>query len=213
MHIDVYHDTVCPWCRIGWRHLQIALERWQGEPVTVRHQPFFLNPDVPAEGYDFIPYMSQKFAGRVDLNTLFERPTQAGANVGLTFNFDRVGKSPNTLLSHRLIELAPEDKREEVVSAIYDAYFEHGRDIGQLDTLVEIAAEVGLDADAIRAALEGDDAKADVLEKVTRAQRLGVQGVPLFVMDNRLAFSGAQPPEVMLQAMQQAVDQRELNPR
>lgn len=209
MHIDVYHDTVCPWCRIGWRHLQMALERWQGEPVTVRHQPFFLNPDTPPEGYDFIPYMQSKFAGRVSLDTLFATPTQAGERVGLTFHFDRVGKSPNTLLSHRLIELAPDDQREQVVEALYDAYFEHGRDIGQLDTLVEIAAECGLEREAIRAALAGDAAEANVLTKVEQAQRLGVQGVPLFVMDNRLAFSGAQPPDVMLQAMQQAMDQRQ----
>ena len=209
MHIDIYTDTVCPWCRIGWRHFELALERWQGEPVTVAHHPFFLNPDVPPEGYDFLPYMTEKFQGRMTPEALFAGPTEAGKRVGLTFRFDKVGKSPNTLLSHRLIALAPADKRDAIVKAIYDAYFEFGRDIGQLDVLADIAAENGLDREAVRAALAGDAAEAQVLAEVEQARQLGIQGVPFFVLDNRFAFSGAQPPEVMLRAMQQTVDQRQ----
>lgn len=208
MHIDVYHDTICPWCRIGWRHLQLALARWQGEPVTVRHHPFFLNPDTPPEGYDFLPYMTEKFAGRATPAVLFAGPTEAGKRVGLNFHFDRIGKSPNTLMSHRLIELAPDDRREQVVEAIYDAYFEHGRDIGQLDVLVEIAGECGLDRDAMRLKLSGSAATAEVMAGVRQARQLGIQGVPFFVLDNRYAFSGAQPPDMMLRAMQQAADER-----
>lgn len=208
MHIDVYHDTVCPWCRIGWAHLKRALARWDGEPVTVRHHPFFLNPDTPPEGYDFVPYMTEKFAGRATLETLFATPTEAGKRVGLTFNFDKIGKSPNTLLSHRLIELTPGDRREQMVEAIYDAYFEHGRDIGDPDVLADIAAECGLDREAIRARLAGDEARADVLGAVMQTQRLGIQGVPFFVLDNTFAFSGAQPPDMMLRAMHQAADHR-----
>lgn len=212
MHIDVYTDTVCPWCRIGWKHLQLALAQWQGEAVTVSHHPFFLNPDVPPEGYDFLPYMTAKFQGRMSPEQAFATPTDAGKRVGLTFRFDKVGKAPNTLLSHRLIAITPEDQRDAIVEALYDAYFEFGRDIGQLDVLVDIAAETGLDRDAIHAALESDAALAEVQADVDYAHRLGIQGVPFFVLDNRLAFSGAQPPEVMLRAMQQAVDQRQAEP-
>lgn len=209
MHIDLYTDTVCPWCRIGFRHLKLALERWQGEPVTVAHHPFFLNPDTPAEGYDFLPYMTAKFQGRMTPEMLFAGPTEAGKRVDLSFHFDRIGKSPNTLLSHRLIALAPDDQRDAVVEALFDAYFEFGRDIGQLDVLADIAAECGLDRAAIRAALAGDAAEAEVLADVAHAQQLGIQGVPFFVLDNRFAFSGAQPPDMILRAMQQAADHRQ----
>ncbi|MFO7322114.1 MAG: DsbA family oxidoreductase [Chloroflexota bacterium] len=208
MHIDIYHDTVCPWCRLGWEHLKLALARWQGEPVTVRHRPFFLNPDVPPEGYDFLPYMRQKFAGRMTPEMAFAGPTEAGKRIGVTYRFDLITKMPNTLLSHRLIELSPEAQRERVIEGIYAAYFEHGQDIGQIDVLANIAAEAGLDREAIAAALAGKDAEAEVLAQVRQAQQLGVQGVPLFVLDNLYAISGAHPPETLLNALRQVVENR-----
>jgi predicted DsbA family dithiol-disulfide isomerase len=208
MQIDVFSDTVCPWCRIGKRHLELALSEWAGEPVTVRYRSFFLDPTLPAEGRDFREHMVAKGGGRMALEDFFATPRQRGAAVGLTFNFEAIDKAPNTTLSHRLTYLTPEDKRGEVLDAIYAAYFEHGRDIGDLDVLVGIAEEAGLDGVAVRAALAGDAGLTEVLADVDFARQVGISGVPFFVFNDKYAFSGAQPPASILRVMQQVVEEK-----
>lgn len=207
MQIDLFSDTVCPWCRIGKRNLELALAEWNGEPVTVRYRSFFLDPTIPAEGRDFRENMLAKGGGRMSLEDFFTMPRQRGAGVGLTFNFEDIEKSPNTMLSHRLAYLTPADKRGEVLDAIYAAYFEHGRDIGDVDVLVDIAEEAGLDGEAIRAALAGDAATAEVLADVEFARQAGISGVPFFVFNEKYAFSGAQPSSSILRVMEQVVEE------
>jgi len=207
MHIDVFSDTVCPWCRIGKRHLELALSEWTGEPVSVRYRSFFLDPTLPAGGRDFREHMLAKGGGRMGLEDFFATPRQRGADVGLTFNFEDIEKAPNTTLSHRLAYVTPEDRRGEVLDAIYAAYFEHGRDIGDIDVLVNIAEEAGLDGAAIRAALVGDAGMADVLADIDFARQAGISGVPFFVFNDKYAFSGAQPPASILRVMQQVAEE------
>lgn len=204
MKIDVFHDTVCPWCRIGKRHLQLALADWPGPPVEVTYRTFFLNEGIPPEGYEFRPYMRQKVGNRVPLEQLFEAPRQRGADVGLVFNFEQIEKAPNSTLSHRLIALTPPEQQEVVIDAVYAAYFEHGRDIGDLDELVSIAAACGLDAATIRAQLQADDGLAQVLAEVEWARAQGISGVPFFIVNDRYAFSGAQPPHLIRRVLEQA---------
>ncbi len=211
MQIDVYHDTVCPWCRIGKRHLQLALAEWDSAVVSVNYRTFFLNPDIPPEGYPFQSYMRAKGGGRVPLEDWFAAPRDAGARVGLTFNFERIEHAPNSTLSHQLIALTPEAGRETIIDAIYAAYFEYGRNIGDIDVLVSIAAENGLDADSIREALSNNVGHEAVTADFRQSQQIGVTGVPFFVIDNRLAFSGAQPLAVILDVLQQALTMREEN--
>ncbi len=204
MRIDLYQDTVCPWCRIGKKNLQLALEQWGGEAEVVYHT-FFLNPDVPAEGYDFREYLSAKMGIQPgQLTSVFDGPTRMGAAVGLEFNFDKIERSPNSMLSHRLIAMAPADQREAVIDALYDAYFRDGRDIGDLDTLIAIAAEQGLEATALRARLLTDEAQAAVEAEASHAHELGITGVPFFIIDQIYAFSGAHLPERMVRVLQQA---------
>jgi predicted DsbA family dithiol-disulfide isomerase len=203
MRIDVFHDTACPWCRIGKQNLKLALEQWQGEPVEVHYHSFFLNPAIPPEGHEFLPYMSAKGGGTIAPEQFFAGPRDAGAQAGLTFNFEKITRAPNTMLSHRLIALAPDAQREALIDAVYAAYFEHGQDIGDLDVLVNIAAAHGMDPADTRHALEGDVMHDQVLAQVQQAQQLGVSGVPFFVFNNALAFSGAQPPEIILRVMAQ----------
>lgn len=202
MQIDVYQDTVCPWCRIGKRHLDLALEEW-GEPVTVNYHSFFLNPDIPAEGYDFRPYMTAKGGGQMPLEGFFEAPRERGAAVGLTFNFEDITRAPNTTLSHQLIAITPEADRAAMTDAIYAAYFEYGRDIGDLDVLVDIATEQGLDGAAVRAQLEAGEGLEEVQADVTRARQLGISGVPFFVINDTYGFSGAQPPHMIRNVLAQ----------
>jgi predicted DsbA family dithiol-disulfide isomerase len=209
MNIDVFHDTACPWCRIGKRHLALTLQQWDGEPATVQYRTFFLNEGIPPEGYDFRSYMLAKSNHRVPLEQFFDGPRQAGAAVGLTFNFEQITRAPNTLLSHRLIALAPDGQRDAIVDTIYTAYFEQGLDIGDLDVLAHIAAAHGLDADTIGEQLRGDAARDQVIAEAHWAQQHGISGVPFFIIDNRYALSGAQPPQVILRALQHAATQRQ----
>ena len=207
MHIDLFSDTVCPWCRIGKRQLELALAEWAretAEPVTLRYRSFFLDPTIPPEGRDFRGHMMAKGGGRVPLEQFFAAPRERGAAVDLTFNFEAIGKAPNTLLSHRLVYIAPEANRGALLDALYAAYFEFGRDVGDLDVLVEVAAAVGLDAAETRTQLAGDAGTAEVLADVEFARQVGISGVPFFIFNDRLAFSGAQPPDVILRVLRQA---------
>jgi len=203
MQIDLFHDTACPWCRIGKRHLQLALAQWDGEPVQVRYRTFFLNERIPAAGEDFKPYMNAKVGGRIPLEQMFAGPGQAGERVGLRFDFEAITRAPNTLLSHRLIALAPDGHKEAVIDAVYAAYFEQGRDIGDLEVLVDIAGAAGLDRAALRDLLVSDAAKEQVLADAQWAQQAGISGVPFFIVNNKYAWSGAQPPDAILQMLRQ----------
>ena len=202
MIVDVFHDTVCPWCRIGKKHLEDALGQWDGPAMTVRWHPFFLQPHMPTEGIDFRQHMT-RIKGDANIQPLFDHVVRAGMTCGLAFDFDRVEKMPNTLDSHRLIALAPEAQQSAVIDAIHRAYFEDGRDIGDRATLAGIAAEAGLDANEITSQLGGDAARFEVEAEATWARDQGISGVPLFILDGKAIVSGAQPPEMLLKALQQ----------
>jgi predicted DsbA family dithiol-disulfide isomerase len=185
--------------------LQRSLQDWQGEPVEVEYRAFFLNPTIPPEGYDFIPYMQAKFNGRVSLEQALEGPRRMGAAVGLTFNMDKISKAPNSTLSHCLIALVPQEVRDDVIEQIYAAYFEHGQDIGGPDTLIQIGKMFGMDADRLRVDLSAGTVRAQVEAEAREAGRLGISGVPFFIVNGKYAFSGAQPPEVILNTLHQVV--------
>lgn len=204
MIVDVFQDTICPWCRIGKKHLETAVGQWEGGKVEVRYHPFFLNPATPAAGYEFKTYMAAKFGGADRLDSLFEGPRRAGAAAGLTFYFDKIGYTPNTLNSHRLIALTPDNLKDAMLDAIHTAYFEDGLHIGDIDVLAQIAGVNGLDAAEIAAQLRSDVMREEVLAETEWASNLGVTGVPLFVFNGRLALSGAHPPQTILNAMRQA---------
>lgn len=203
MRIDVFQDTVCPWCRIGKAHLQQALDQWDSTAEVV-YRPFFLDPTIPPEGRDFEAHMLAKGGGRMTLEDFFERPRQMGAAVGLTFNFEAIQRAPNTLLSHQLIELTPAERQEALIDDLYAAYFEHGQDIGALDVLVDIATGHDWAADDIRQRLTAGEGREAVLAQVQKARQLGITGVPFFVLGGTFGLSGAQPPQVILQALEQA---------
>lgn len=202
MRIDVFHDTVCPWCRIGKRNLQLALEQWPDE-VEIYYRSFFLNPDIPAEGANFREYMHHKGGGRIPLEQFFEGPRQAGERIGLTFNFEAIVDAPNSTLSHELIALTPAAQRNDMIDAIYTAYFELAQNIGDLEVLLDIAEAQGFSRSATQQRLQAGDVRAEVLQDVQFAREAGISGVPMFIFENMFALSGAQPPQVLLQALKQ----------
>lgn len=207
--IDVISDVVCPWCFIGKRKLEAALdlyrERNPGAPApSVSWHPFQLNPDMPAEGIPREEYVAQKFgAGRA--KDIYGRVAAVGKEVGIPFAFDKVTRQPNTLAAHGLIAHAADSGRQDAaVEAFFRAYFLDGRDLTSADTLVEIAAGAGVDAGEAKAVLASAQTRENIEAEDRQARGLGVQGVPFFIFNRRLAVSGAQPAEVLLEAMLEA---------
>ncbi len=202
--IDVISDVICPWCFIGKRRLEKALN---GRPAAVRWHPFQLNPDMPGEGIDRKSYRIGKFGSWERSQELDARVAAAGEGEGIVFRFDRMARTPNTLDAHRIIWLAGErGVQDAVVEALFRAYFTDGRDLSDRATLAEIAAEAGLDRAEVNGLLAGDGGLDVVRASEEQARRLGVSGVPFFVVNGRVALSGAQPPELFRQAFEQSGD-------
>jgi predicted DsbA family dithiol-disulfide isomerase len=206
LSIDVVSDVVCPWCFIGKRRLAAALAQVGSRGGLARPvatwQPFELNPDLPREGVDRRDYLDAKFGGRARAAQIYERVRVVGASVGIEFAFDRISRQPNTLDAHRLIAWAQaRGDAEPLVERLFRAYFVEGRSIGEQDVLADIAAEAGLDRSEARAMLRTGDGEAAVRAAIRRFVELGVSGVPFFIFGNRVAVSGAQEPQVLLEAL------------
>ncbi|MDH3233237.1 MAG: DsbA family oxidoreductase [Alphaproteobacteria bacterium] len=203
--IDIVSDTVCPWCFIGKRRLERALaERGTESKVFIGWRPFQLNPDMPAEGMDRKDYLAAKFGGEQGAQRVYDNIRQAGQSEGIEFNFNAVGRTPNTINSHRLIDRAGQDgKQDAVVEALFQGYFVDGQNIGDTEVLVNIGTAGGLDPDATRAYLESDEDVERIRGEDAMARRMGVQGVPCFILNRKYAISGAQDPQVFLQAIAQ----------
>jgi predicted DsbA family dithiol-disulfide isomerase len=207
--VDVISDVVCPWCFIGKRRLESALrlyrERSPGaaKPKVTWH-PFQLNPDMPAEGVDRDEYVKRKFgAGRA--GQVYGRVTAVGKQVGIPFDFTKVTRQPNTRAAHSLIALAIDSGQQDaMVEALFRAFFLEGKDLTSADGLSEIAVGAGLDAGDVKAFLASGNARAHIEAEDKEARKIGVEGVPFFVFNKRVAVSGAQEPEVLLDAMLEA---------
>lgn len=205
MYVDVFQDTVCPWCRVGKKHLDQALAQWDGEAVEIRHHPFLLQPGMPTEGKNFVEHMTA-IKGDANIEPMLQSVCDAGSACEVNFNFEKVARIPNTLASHCLIALTPPERQEEVVEAIFHAYFEAGRDIGAVETLLAIAAEqqLGLDRAELSDALNDETFRAKIADEADWARQQGITGVPFFVFNDLYAVSGAQPAEALLTALRQA---------
>ncbi|MDP2822496.1 MAG: DsbA family oxidoreductase [Sulfuritalea sp.] len=213
--IDVVSDVVCPWCFIGKRHLDRALELWRAEQppgeVVVHWRPFFLNPDTPEAGEPYRPFLEKKFGGPKQLEELWQRVGEAGRKAGIEFAFEKIELRANTLNAHRLIHYAQTRVGADtavtaaLVEALFAAQFLEGRHVGDRAVLADVAAACGMDRDAVLRYLESAEEADAVRGGATEAQRKGIGGVPFFIFNQRLAASGAQPPEALLQAMREAM--------
>jgi predicted DsbA family dithiol-disulfide isomerase len=207
--IEVFSDVVCPWCFVGKKRLEAALARLAREepglePAVV-FRAFELNPDMPADGMPREEYLLAKFGHRSYPPDSLQRLRSAFASVGLEPRFEAITRQPNTFDAHRVIRLGQAQGRGEAVAgALFEAYFLEGRRVGERDVLVEVAAGAGMDPQALRAALDRGEAAEDVREDEREAKALGVNGVPFFVIGRRVGVSGAQTPEVLLEAIRQA---------
>jgi predicted DsbA family dithiol-disulfide isomerase len=216
--IDVISDVVCPWCFIGKRNLERALETWQekhpDETPVVRWHPFQLNPQLPAGGVPRKQYLENKFGGPERAKEIYARVSAAGKRAGIDFAFDNIQVQPNTIDAHRLIHYAGEqDKQDAMAEVIFRRYFVEGVDLSDKETLADIAQQAGMDRDEAAAYLAGDADRALIEEQDRRARAIGVEGVPFFIFNQRLALSGAQPPEVIVEAMEKAREELAATPQ
>lgn len=217
IRVDIWSDIACPWCAIGAARFDEAVRRVEARAGDAGEAPSFevkfhaFELDPTAESTDLSH--TDDLARRKSLTTeqvrqMFERVAQAGAEDGLSFDFDRVRTAP-TRLGHQLIAFAADrGKQREAVDALHHAYFTEGADMASVDDLVAVAERIGLDADEARAALASEDYATRVDIDLDEARRLGVSGVPFFVFDQKYAFSGAQPAETVVQVIDHVLAER-----
>lgn len=200
MKIDVFSDPICPWCFIGKRRLERALEtRKLGDDVSVHWRAFQLNPGMPPEGMARDAYLALKFGGDERASQIYQAIGEAGDGEGIAFAFDRIERTPNTINAHRLIRHAAGSGRDgAVVEALFTGYFLDGRDLGSNDVLADIAGECGLDRAATRAWLDGTGDEPEVRAEHDFAVSLKITGVPCFIVEGRYAVVGAQEPDAFM---------------
>ena len=210
MQIDIISDAVCPWCFIGKRNLENALDQLASRhPATeapqVRWHPFQLNPSLASGGVPRGEYTSSKFGGAERAREVYQRVADAGAAAGIEFHFDEIKVQPNTIDAHQLILLAGQiDAQDGVVESMFKGFFLEGRNLADRQTLLDLAQRGGLPRSDAERCLEQQLLRKTVEEQDEHARKLGVEGVPFFIFDHKLAVSGAQPPEVLVQAMSEA---------
>ncbi len=211
LRIDAWSDIACPWCYVGKRRLETALEGFaHRDAVRIVWRAFELDPSAPREhdrSGSYAERLSAKYgAGLREAEGMIERMTDVAAEDGLDFRFDKV-RSGNTFDAHRVIHLAGErGKQDAVKERLLRAYLTEGELMGDPEALVRLAGEAGLDPEEVRAMLASDAHVTEVREDEDEARKLGISGVPFFVMGGKYAVSGAQPTEVLLRALERAWD-------
>jgi predicted DsbA family dithiol-disulfide isomerase len=203
--VTIYSDVICPWCYVGKRRFEAALDApGMPEKLAISWRPFELNPDMPESGMERSAYRLKKF-GPAKSRQLDIQMAETGRAAGITFAFDKMKRTPNTRLAHRLIWEAERQGGQPVqnalVNRLFAAYFEEGANIGSVDTLLSFAKEAGLDDKGAKVALHDDASLEAVLDLEDAGLRMGIQGVPFFILVNKYAISGAQPPELWRDAL------------
>ena len=203
LQIEVYSDTICPWCFIGKRRFERALLERSEVDVQLTWMPFQLNLDMPPEGMERHEYLSLKFGDSERARDIYAPIEQAGADEGIEFRFNAMQRTPNTLGSHRLIHYARNQPQgqDAVVEALFAAYFSGGENIGDVDVLVGCGEAAGMDPGRVREYLQTETDKPQIQAQDVMARQMGIEGVPFFVFARKYAVSGAQSPEVFVKVL------------
>ena len=204
--VDVISDVVCPWCYIGKRRLEKALNKLASTyAFEVTYHPFELNPSIPESGVNQKQYLSQKFGGEERYDKITAHVTQVAAEEGLVFNFHKQAVSPNTRHAHRIIQLAKHvNKQTDVKEAFMKAYFTDGVDLSKNENLITYATQAGMERNIVEQLLASDMGVAEVIQAEKEIQQLGITGVPFYIINNKYGLSGAQPPEAFIEVIQKA---------
>jgi len=205
LRIDVVSDIVCPWCFIGKRRLEKALALTPEIPVAVTYHPYFLNDWIPREGISRNDYLVKKFGSVDAYRGNATRVAEAAAQEGLTYAIDKITRQPNTLDSHRLIYWAGrKGKSAEMKQHLMDLYFTEGADLSDPEVLVHAAEDIGLDPDAVRPLLASEEDVEEITMAANAAKEAGINGVPTFIFNGRMAVSGAHEPQTLADVIRKA---------
>ncbi len=192
--LDILSDPICPWCYIGKTNLDAALQANPDHPFSIEWHPFMLNPDMPPEGMDRRLYLERKFGGKEEAVRVYAEIDRAARAAGIEINFEAIRRTPSTLDAHRLIHWAAlEGRQQAMVSALFRAFFQEGRDIGDPETLSEIAQSLEMDGEMVRRLLASDSDKDVIRAQDARFREMGVRAVPTFIVGNQAVVPGAQP--------------------
>jgi predicted DsbA family dithiol-disulfide isomerase len=206
--LDIMSDPICPWCYIGKTHLDKALAERTDHPFVIEWHPFQLNPDMPSEGMDRRAYLEGKFGGKDGAVKAYAPVVEHAQAAGLNINFEGMQRTPNTLDAHRLIHWAGiEEKQTEAVDALFHAYFVDARDIGDHDVLADIADQIGMDASVVRRLLQSESDREDIAKRDAHSRQMGISSVPTFIVGQKHAVPGAQPPELWAKVIDELQDQ------
>jgi predicted DsbA family dithiol-disulfide isomerase len=206
--LDIMSDPICPWCYIGKTHLDKALADIPDHPFVIEWHPFQLNPDMPREGMDRRAYLEGKFGGKEGAVRAYAPVVEHAEKAGLNIQFEAMKRTPNTLDAHRLIHWAGiEGKQNQVVDALFRAYFEEGRDIGNHEVLADVADGAGMDASVVLKLLQSDSDAQDIRDRDAHSRKMGVNSVPTYIVANQHAVPGAQPPELWAKVIGEIMEQ------
>lgn len=207
MKVEIYSDVVCPWCYIGEKRFERALAAFP-EPVEVVFRPFQLDPGAPAEAIPLTRYLERRFGQRMD--AMMGHVSEAAAGEGIRIDWESA-QAVNTERAHRLMRLAERERGAEVQRALADklfaAHFTDGFDVGDVETLAELAASVGMDAERVRAHLASEEGVEELRAELAAARELGVHAVPAFVFEGRYVVEGAQSASTFLQVLEKVREQ------
>lgn len=209
--IDVVSDVVCPWCFLGMKRLENALATLPDIDAEVRWRPFQLDPTIPPEGKERKAYMLSKFNDEARLTQAHATLVSLGAVEGISFDFDAITVAPNTLDAHRVIRWAAAsgaDVQDKLARALFSLYFEQGKNVGDHAVLVEAARQAGMDAAVVEALLPTDSDRDEVTNEIVTASRMGITGVPCFLLDGKYAIMGAQDSAALADAIRQVAAEK-----
>ena len=198
LEIDIFSDPICPWCFIGKKRLEKAIEARPDVNIDIRWRAFQLNPSMPKEGMDRQTYLEHKFGGPSGAAQVYGHIRDTGLKEGIDFNFEAIRRTPNTVNAHRLVRFAQafsSQKAFDLVDLLFQAYFYKGRDIGQIEELIRLGEAVGLETENLSNFMLSSRFHSEIEEEDATARRLGISGVPFFIVNGQYALSGAQEPQ------------------
>ena len=196
IELDIFSDTVCPWCFIGKKRLENALKKYTNLEIKQTWRPFQLNPGMPPDGMDRQEYLISKFGSADAAKTVYENIYEEGIKEGINFNFDLMDLTPNSFNSHRLLALAyKQNIQESVLNSLFESYFINGKDIGDPNILLEIAVKHKIDAEEFKNYLSNQENIEPLANEEIQARKMGINSVPTFIINKQIVISGAQTSE------------------
>ena len=197
IQLDIYSDPICPWCYIGKIHLERALKTLNENPFHIKWHPFQLNPEMPKNGMGRKKYLEQKFGSISSFASAYRPVIEHTKNFNIDLKLDKIQTTPNTINAHRIINWAVlEDCQNKIVSELFKAYFVNGLDLGSNTILAKLASKYFMDEKSILRLLNSDNDISKIIDEDRTARRMGIKAVPMFIVADQYAVSGAQTADL-----------------